>query len=81
MWRVLQVAALVLVAFSFFKVVQNFNVPLSQPPREVFLRFVYVMNHSQETVAAVVADHDVSGVDATVRIRPSTYARTGLHFG
>ena len=69
-WRVLQIAALGLVVLSFVKVAQNFN---SAPrhvvvtSRDVFLNYVYVMNHAQETVATVFHDGDTSSVEQTVQ--------------
>lgn len=70
-WRVLQVAALGVVAFSFIKVAQNFSSPPPPPPppppQEAFFGFVNVMNQSHETIAAVLVDKDVANVDSTVQ--------------
>ena len=69
-WRVLQIAALLLVAICFWKVSRNFSTPLVQTPvtqRDVFLSYVNVMNHANETVAAVLNESDTSNVDPTVQ--------------
>jgi hypothetical protein len=71
-WRVLQIAALALVAISFLKVAQNFNAPQSPQvihitSRDIFLNYVNVLNQAHETVAAVVHDGDVSSVDLTIQ--------------
>ena len=69
-WRVLQVAALVLVMICFWDVSRNFNTPNIQQPvtqRDVFLNYVNVMNHAHETVEAVLNESDTSTVDQTVQ--------------
>jgi membrane associated rhomboid family serine protease len=68
-WRILQVAALALVAVSFVKVAQNFNAArhVVASPRDVFLNYVHVMNQAQETVAAVMHEGDTSHVAQTVQ--------------
>ena len=69
-WRVLQVAALGLVALSFVKVAQNFNLAARHvvvTQRDVFLNYVNVMNHAQETVATVIHEGDTTNVDQTVQ--------------
>jgi membrane associated rhomboid family serine protease len=71
LWRFLQVAALGLVAVSFVKVAQNFNSAPRQvlvTPRDVFLNYVFLMNHAQETVAAVIHEGDNTNVDRTVQL-------------
>jgi rhomboid protease GluP len=77
-WRVLQIAALALVAISFLKVAQNFNPHSPQAiqitSREIFLNYVNVMNQAHETVAAAVHEDDVSGVDHTIQQLQSTVA-------
>jgi rhomboid protease GluP len=70
-WRVLQVAALLLVAVSFLKIAQNFNAPrLSPPPvtqRDALLNYINVMNRAQETIAAVLSESDTSLIDPAVQ--------------
>ena len=70
-WRVLQVAALALVAVSFLKVYQNFNVPrrpeIQVTQREILLNYINVMNLAHETIAAIVYEGDVSRVDQTLQ--------------
>ena len=72
-WRVLQVAALVLVGASFFKVAQNFQAPpiqLPAPPqdqRQVFLNYAKVMNEANESLAALLHESDTSNVDPAVQ--------------
>ena len=76
-WRVLQVAVLGLVAVSFVKIAQNFK-PVTHnvlvTPRDVFLNYVYVMNHAQETVATVIHEGDTSTVDQTVQLLKTAVA-------
>jgi len=68
-WRVLQLASLVIVVLSFFKVVQRFNLP-PPPPQvnqlDVFVGYVHGMTQAQEMVSALMSDHDLSGVRATI---------------
>jgi len=69
-WRVLQVAALLLVVICFWDVSRNFSTPNIQQPvtqRDVFLNYINVMNHAHETVAAVLNESDTSTVDQTVQ--------------
>jgi len=69
-WRVLQVAALLLVVFCFWKASRDFSSPVVQisvTPRDVFLNYVNVMNQAQDTVAAVINENDTSTVDPTVQ--------------
>lgn len=70
-WRVLQIAALLFVAFSFLKVARNFNtprfvVPVQLTQRDIFLNYVNVMNQAQETIAALLYESNTTGVEATV---------------
>jgi len=74
-WRALQVAALALLVFSFFKVGQRFYVPrLQQQPRreDVFNSYANVMNQAQETAAAVVYERDFRNVAASTQMLAST---------
>ena len=70
-WRVLQIAALLLVVLCFWKASRNFSTPLvvqiSVTPRDVFLNYVNVMNQAQDTVAAIVNESDTSTVNPTVQ--------------
>jgi len=72
-WRVLQVAAVGLLVLCFYKVARNFNAPppplvlIQSTPRDVFLNYIQVMNHSHETIASVLYESDVSNVDPTVK--------------
>jgi membrane associated rhomboid family serine protease len=69
-WRVLQIAALLLVVVCFWEVSRNFSVPHVETPlsqREVFLKYVDVMNHAHETIAAVVYESDTSQVAPTIQ--------------
>lgn len=75
-WRVLQAAMLGLLAFSFFKVVQNFPARDSAPlmarngqldQREVdFVTYAKLMNDGQETLYTSLFEGDVGGVDNAV---------------
>jgi len=74
-WRALQVAALGLLVFSFFKVGQRFYVPrLQQQPRreDVFNSYANVMNQAQETAAAIVYERDFRNVAASTQMLAST---------
>jgi len=72
-WRVLQIAALLLVVLCFWKASRNFSTPppapvqISVTPRDVFLNYVNVMNQAQDTVAAIVTESDTSTVNPTVQ--------------
>jgi hypothetical protein len=69
-WRVLQIAALLLVVLCFWKASRNFGTPVVQisvTPRDVFLNYVNVMNQAQDTVAAIVTESDTSTVGPTVQ--------------
>jgi membrane associated rhomboid family serine protease len=74
-WRALQVAALGLLVFSFFKVAQHFNVPRLQQQltrEDVFNSYANVMNQAQETAAAIVYERDFRNVAASVQMLQST---------
>jgi membrane associated rhomboid family serine protease len=76
-WRVLQVAALLLVVVSFFKVAQHLRDPLPLTAAQigqvenyktaVFLNYVKAMNDAQEVRAEVLHDKQVSNVDQAVK--------------
>jgi hypothetical protein len=78
-WRVLQIAALVLLGISFLKVAQNFHTAHPQQQvqvtqRDVFLNYVNVMNQAHETVASIVYEGDLSGVDQSLQHLQATPA-------
>jgi len=73
-WRVLQVAALALVVFSFFKIAKHMNIPQVasstvqnvQPDdakTAVFVNYLKAMNEAQEVLSEVFNDKDLSHVD------------------
>ncbi|HKZ79450.1 MAG TPA: rhomboid family intramembrane serine protease [Pyrinomonadaceae bacterium] len=75
-WYVLQVAAIALVAISFFKVVQHFPHPLAAPVNQAeplreenveFLNFAQAMNKAQEVFYSVVARKDASEIDGALK--------------
>jgi membrane associated rhomboid family serine protease len=69
-WRVLQVAALLLVAVSFWKVSRNFSAPLVQAPvsqRDVFINYINVMNNAHEAVAALLSEGDSTSLAAAIQ--------------
>ncbi|HSE31012.1 MAG TPA: rhomboid family intramembrane serine protease [Pyrinomonadaceae bacterium] len=74
-WRILQVAALGLVAVGFFFVARHLNLP---PPAQVqnvqirvenpsFLIYANAMNQAQEALGQVLHDSDASGIDASLK--------------
>jgi membrane associated rhomboid family serine protease len=74
-WRVLQIAALGIVALSFFKVVQHFKTPpLPQQvtQADLFNSYANVMNQAQDTAAAVAYAHDNTNVNTVVQLLDST---------
>jgi rhomboid protease GluP len=76
-WRLLQVAALGLVALSFFKVAQHFNDPLPlpviqslQPPNNepsTSVKYFGAMNEAQEALIAFLHDKDPSALDKATK--------------
>ena len=77
-WRVLQVGALALVVFCFFKVAQKMNIPQVasstaqnvQPDdakTAVFVNYLKAMNEAQEVLSEVFSDKDLSHVDQAVQ--------------
>jgi membrane associated rhomboid family serine protease len=74
-WRVLQIAALLLVALSFFKVVQHFKAPPLQhqvTQADIFSAYVNVMNQAQDTAASGVYDHDYTNANTAVQLLDAT---------
>jgi rhomboid protease GluP len=76
-WRVLQIAALALVAISFFETVQHFRDPRpplvvlqTQQPAETqnpaYLYYAKAMNDAQEAFVVAVKDKNPSNIDAAV---------------
>jgi rhomboid protease GluP len=74
-WRVLQVASLVLVAVCFVNVVRHLSLP---PPAEMqavqipignpsFLQYANAMNQAQESFAQTTHDNDTSSIDASIK--------------
>lgn len=69
-WRALQVICLIVIALGAYKVVRNFNRPVSalalatpQTNTLIFVNYVNVMNQVQEKVAAVIHNNDVSNIE------------------
>jgi rhomboid protease GluP len=74
-WRMLQIAALVLVALSFLKVVQHFNAPRLQHQLtqvEIFDAYANVMNGAQFSAAAAIYEHDYSEINASLQMIDTT---------
>ncbi len=71
-WRVLQILLLAAIGLSAYKVVRNFNRPLTAPVQvtpasanqSVFLSYVDAMNRVQEKVSAVIYQNDLSDLEA-----------------
>jgi rhomboid protease GluP len=77
-WRILQIAAIALVAVSFVKTAQHYRdplpasivqqrVPSTDARTENFVSYVKAMNNAQETFYLSVKDGNVSGVDRAVK--------------
>jgi rhomboid protease GluP len=74
-WRVLQIAALVLVALSFLKVIQHFDAPRLQHQLtqvEIFDAYANVMNVAQSSSAAAIYEHDYSEINASLQMIDTT---------
>ena len=70
-WRVLQVLALIVIVFGFYKAARNFNRSMElalRPPAnntaQVFLVYVSAMDQVQEQVMAVIKNRDLREVNA-----------------
>ncbi|MFN2530197.1 MAG: rhomboid family intramembrane serine protease [Pyrinomonadaceae bacterium] len=69
-WRVLQVAAVGLVAFSFFQIARRLNTSLSthaavqiaSPATDKFVDYARVMNQGQDALLAAIYDGDTTSV-------------------
>src|SRR6185503_13804463 len=77
-WRVLQIAALALVALSFLKTVQHFRDPWPpelvaqvEPPAEpqnpAYLNYAKAMNDAQEAFVVAVKDRNSSNIETAVK--------------
>lgn len=81
-WRILQVAAIVLVVVSFIKTAQHISDPL--PGREIqsvqldpnakFVFFALALNEAVETLEAVLKEHDAKKADSAVKALESAPA-------
>jgi rhomboid protease GluP len=88
-WRVLQIAAIALVAVSFLKTVQHFRdpwppelvSPVAQPKgpqNPAYLHYAKAMNDAQEAFVVAVKDKNSSNIDAAVKnldVAPSLDAK------
>ncbi len=78
-WRVLQFAAIALVAVSFFQTVRHFRDPLSaelaaqaaprpaEPENPEYLYYAKAMNDAQEAFVVAVKDKNTSNIDTAVK--------------
>lgn len=74
-WRVLQIAALGLVAVCFLQVVRHLRLPPAAQLQNVqvrienpsFLIYANAMNQAQETLGQVLHDNDPSGIDVSIK--------------
>ena len=77
-WRVLQIAAIALVAVSFFKTVQHFRDPQPaelvtqveqplEPQNPAYLHYAKAMNDAQEAFVVAVKDKNSSNIDAAIK--------------
>jgi len=79
-WRVLQGAALGLVAVSFFSAARHIQLPsvseLQRPPGTVenpaFLNYANAMNEAQEAFVQAIHDNDASNIDVAIQKLEST---------
>ena len=69
-WRVLQIIALVVIAFGAYKVIRNVSRPMPAVARPtpnantlIFLNYVNAMNRVQEKVSAVIHNNDLSNLE------------------
>ncbi len=74
-WRVLQVAALLLVAVWFFQVARHLNLPPAAEMQGVqikienpsFIVYANAMNQSQEAFSQAIHDNDTSRIDESIK--------------
>jgi rhomboid protease GluP len=79
-WRILQVAAIVLVVVSFIKTIQHISDPLPGPeiqsvqldPNARFVFFALAMNEAGETLEHVLKEHDATKLDSAVKALESS---------
>jgi membrane associated rhomboid family serine protease len=76
-WRVLQIAAIAIVVFSFVKIAQHLRDPIpaalveraaesNVPQNAAFLSYVKALTDGQEAFVAALKDHNTSNIDAAV---------------
>ena len=77
-WRVLQIAAIALVAVSFFKTAQHIRDPLppfmvaqpvqpSEPENAEYIRYVRAMTDAQEALVVAMNDKNASNIDTAAK--------------
>jgi hypothetical protein len=78
-WRVLQIAAIALVAVSFLKTVQHFRdpwppelvaqaqTPAAEPQNRAYLNYAKAMNDAQEAFVVAVNDRNSSNIEMAVK--------------
>jgi rhomboid protease GluP len=71
-WRVLQIAAIVLVAVSFIMTARHFRDPwpaelMAEPQNQAYLNYAKAMNDAQEAFVVAVKDKNSSNVDTAVK--------------
>jgi rhomboid protease GluP len=83
-WRILQIAAIVLVAVGFFKTVQHLRDPLpaelvtqapqpaAAPENSAFLYYAKAMNDAQEAFVVAVQDKNTGNIDAAIKTLDKT---------
>ena len=68
-WRVLQIAAIALVAVSFFKTVQHY--PRAQQPAQpqnlAYLRYAKAMSDAQEAFVVATQDQNTTNIDLAIK--------------
>ena len=75
LWRVLQVVAIAVVIFSFYKVARNFRnsptlipaQPVTTPPNQIFVTYVAWINQAQESASKMIHDRDASNSEAIAK--------------
>ena len=77
-WRILQIAAIALVAVSFLKTAQHLGDPMpgslmaqapqpTEPQNPAYLHYAKAMNDAQETFVVAMQDKNTSNIDAAVQ--------------
>jgi membrane associated rhomboid family serine protease len=75
LWRVMQVVAIAVVLFSFYKVARNFRnspalIPAQQvttQPNQIFVNYVAWINQAQESASKMIHDRDASNSEAIAK--------------